>query len=249
MEARAARHQVVAAAEGAPAVVVRDAHVRYRRGDDWVLRGTDLDVHAGAIHALVGGNGCGKSTLLRAVAGLMRPERGRVQNRLADRQALLPQDPKALFVCDTVLDELREWQASAGFGDAAIAHALARFGLEGREEAHPFDLSGGQQQKLALAKLLLVDPALLLLDEPTKGLDAPSKVEVARVLRERADAGAAVLMATHDLTFAALVVDEVTMLFDGEAACTETACDFFAENLFYRPVEDGFARLWQGGAS
>ena len=231
--------------EAAYAVSLRDIHLRYARDADWVLRGCDLRVAAGSIHAVVGGNGCGKSTLLRAIAGVVKPERGRVENRLAARQALLPQDPKALFVCDTVADELREWQANCGYDDAAIDGALARFGLDARASNHPYDLSGGQQQLLAFAKLLLTDPDLLLLDEPTKGLDAPSKLLVARTLRDLAQAGATVVLATHDLTFAALVADAATMLFDGEAVCTEPAAAFFAGNLFYRPTEDAFSRLWR----
>ncbi len=227
-----------------PAVCVRDVHMRYDRQDDWVLRGFDLEATAGCIHAIVGGNGCGKSTLLRVIAGVLKPERGRVDNRLAACQALLPQDPKTLFVCDSVADELHEWQKACGYDDSAVDDALLCFGLAGRATSHPYDVSGGEQQKLAFAKLLLAEPELLLLDEPTKGLDAPSKLTVGRMLRERARAGTTIVMATHDLSFAALVSDTVTMVFDGEAACTEPAADFFANNLFYRPAQDAFALLW-----
>lgn len=106
-------------------------------------------------------------------------------------------------------------------------------------------LSGGERRRVALCKLLLEAPDLLLLDEPTKGLDAPSKLLVARTLCDLAQAGATVVLATHDLTFAALVADAATMLFDGEAVCTEPAAAFFAGNLFYRPTEDAFSRLWR----
>ncbi|MBU5405007.1 ATP-binding cassette domain-containing protein [Paraeggerthella hongkongensis] len=230
------------------AVALNDVRCRYGRDADWVLRGMDLNVRPGRVHALVGGNGSGKSTLLRLVAGVLKPERGSVINRLSSRQALLPQDPKSLFACDSVDEELREWQGSCGFSDGDVSAALERFGLTSCAASHPYDLSGGQQQKLALAKLLLTDPDLLLLDEPTKGLDAPSKAAVAEAVLDRVRAGATVLMATHDLTFAALVADEVTMLFDGEDACTEPAGSFFEGNLFYRPSEDAFARLYEGGS-
>ena len=229
----------------APVISLRDTYVRYGREGDWVLRGCDLDAARGTIHAVVGGNGCGKSTLLNVVAGVLSPARGGVRNDLAARQALMPQDPKALFVCDTAAEELREWQRACGYDDAAVERVACELGISGCLAQHPYDLSGGQQQLLAFAKLALTDPDLLLLDEPTKGLDAAAKVRLARALRERAAAGVTVLLATHDLTFVALVADAVTMLFDGEAACTEPARDFFAHNLFYRPTEDAFARAWR----
>ena len=224
---------------------VRDVHMRYASSRTIGCCGASIwRRRQVAIHAIVGGNGCGKSTLLRVIAGVLKPERGRVDNRLAACQALLPQDPKTLFVCDSVADELHEWQKACGYDDSAVDDALLRFGLAGRATSHPYDVSGGEQQKLAFAKLLLAEPELLLLDEPTKGLDAPSKLTVGRMLRERARAGTTIVMATHDLSFAALVSDTVTMVFDGEAACTEPAADFFANNLFYRPAQDAFARRY-----
>lgn len=251
-EASSARpiHEVPPAAtrEAPPVLSFRDAHFRYAREDGWVLRGLDLDVRAGDVHAVVGGNGCGKSTLLRLAAGVLKPERGRVANRLAARQALLPQNPKALFVCDTVADELREWQRGCGYGDDAVDAALERFSLAAHAARHPYDLSGGQQQLLAFAKILLTDPDLLLLDEPTKGLDTPTKCALAGAVRACARRGATVVLVTHDLAFAARVADRATMLFDGEAACTEPAGEFFAGNLFYRPVPDAFFRTWRDGA-
>ena len=228
-----------------PAVAVRDAYVRYSRDDEWVLRGCDVEVRPGEVHALVGGNGCGKTTLLNLIAGVLEPARGGVRNALISRQALLPQDPKALLVCDTVDEELREWQRACGYSDDEVVRAARAFGLKERLAVHPFDLSGGQQQLLAFAKLLLTDPDLLLLDEPTKGLDAATKLALARAVRDCSRRGVTVVMATHDLTFAALVADRATMLFDGQAACTQDAADFFADNLFYRPVDDEFARVWR----
>lgn len=227
-----------------PCIALNDAYYRYDKSSDWVLRGLDLEVFPGTIHALVGGNGCGKSTLLKVIAGVAPLERGRVENSLAQSQALLPQNPKALFVCDSVEEELCEWQQACGYSDADVKRIAAQFDLASRMAHHPYDLSGGQQQLLAFAKLLLTRPKLLLLDEPTKGLDSRTKESVARALLALARNGATIIMATHDLPFAALISNSSTMLFDGENAATQPSADFFADNLFYRPVNDAFARNW-----
>ncbi len=219
------------------ALEARAACFRYARTDPWVLRGADLQVAAGSVHVLVGGNGSGKTTLLKLLAGLLKPQRGRVANRDASAQAYLPQDPKSLFVCDTVAEELAEWRGRCGYTARDEAAALERCGLAECANRHPYDLSGGQQQKLALAKLLLCDPALLLLDEPTKGLDPASCAEAARILRGLADEGRTVVLVTHDLDFALVVADEVSLLFDGEVACTEPAGEFFARSALWRPSE------------
>lgn len=231
------------------ALEAHDAFFRYTREDDWVLRGCNLSVYPSEMHALVGGNGSGKSTLLRLIAGVLKPERGRVRNMLSRTQAFLPQDPKALFVCDTVEEELTEWQRGCGYGDDAIEDMLARFDLTACRMRHPYDVSGGQQQKLALAKVLLTKPALLLLDEPTKGLDGASKCMVAQELCAFSQAGGTIVMATHDLSFASCVADVCTMLFDGEATCTEPTKAFFENNLFYRPQNDAFSQMWHSPAS
>lgn len=182
--------------------------------------------------------------MLRVIAGVQKLDRGTCVNALAQRQGLLPQDPKGLFVCDTAQEELAEWQRACGYADADIDAIAQEFGLVDCLSNHPYDLSGGQQQLLALAKLLLTKPSLLLLDEPTKGLDPQTKCQAAKAIQEQAYAGVAVVMATHDLSFAALVADEATMLFDGESAATQPAPEFFADNLFYRPTCDSFAKQW-----
>lgn len=220
-----------ASAESAAAV--RGAWFRYGRDGDWVLRGLDLDVAPGEMHALVGGNGCGKSTLLALLAGLRAPGRGSVRAGVRER-ALLPQDPKALFAEETVIDELMEWAAVGGYAEREAREMLGLIGLAARVQAHPYDLSGGQRQLLALAKVLLVKPRMLLLDEPTKGLDRAARIGVARMLDEARADGATIVMATHDLDFVAALADRVSMLFDGEVACTEPTGEFFRNNIFYR---------------
>ncbi len=259
------------------------AWFRYSGSDAWVLRGLDMQVQTGQIHALVGGNGCGKSTLLLALAGTLKLQRGSAAVRVSPC-ALVPQDPRALFVAETVREELEDAVAScavrgdgstrasahkgaknkkarvfgggSGNANAAVATPsvaaasatpamsttssqvdamLAYLGLTDCANQHPYDLSGGQRQLLALGKVLMRKPALLLLDEPTKGLDTRARRAVARVLRDRAAAGTAVLMATHDLDFVQQVADTVSMMFDGELASTEPAAEFFKTNVYYRP--------------
>lgn len=218
---------------GGSATTLSEGWFRYDRAAGWVLRGLDAAFSAGAVHAIVGGNGCGKSTMLSVLAKTAKLQRGRMV-RGAASAALLPQNPKALLVAETVRDELMEWASTCGYDESAARELAARLGLDGLEARHPYDLSGGQRQLLALAKLLLIGPELLLLDEPTKGLDMASRRIIAHALREHAQTGGTVVMATHDLDFAEQVADDIAMMFDGEIACTEPPADFFADNVFYR---------------
>ncbi len=218
---------------GGSATTLSEGWFRYDRAAGWVLRGLDVTFSAGAVHAIVGGNGCGKSTMLSVLAKTAKLQRGRMV-RGAASAALLPQNPKALLVAETVRGELMEWAPTCGYDEDAAQERAAQLGLDGLDARHPYDLSGGQRQLLALAKLLLIGPELLLLDEPTKGLDLANRRIIARALCEHAQAGGTVIMATHDLDFAEQVADDIAMMFDGEIACMEPPTDFFADNVFYR---------------
>lgn len=219
----------------APAAVsAHGAWFRYGRDDDWVLRGLDLEVRQGEVHALVGGNGCGKSTLLALIAGTRRAQRGEVRSAISAK-AMLPQDPKALFAEERVDEELMEWAHIGGYGADEVQAMMGELGLADRAGLHPYDLSGGQRQMLALGKLLLVHPRLLLLDEPTKGLDRAAREHVAGMIEAARRDGVTVIVSTHDLAFVRRVADRVSLMFDGELACTEPVGEFFRNNLFYRP--------------
>lgn len=221
--------------ENAPvAVSARGAWLRYGRDDDWVLRGLDLEVRQGEVHALVGGNGCGKSTLLALIAGTRRAQRGEVRSAISAK-AMLPQDPKALFAEERVDEELMEWAHIGGYGADEVQAMMGELGLADRAGLHPYDLSGGQRQMLALGKLLLVHPRLLLLDEPTKGLDRAAREHVAGMIEAARRDGVTVVVSTHDLAFVRRIADRVSLMFDGELACTEPVGEFFRNNLFYRP--------------
>jgi energy-coupling factor transport system ATP-binding protein len=164
-----------------------------------ILRGVDLTLHPGETVALMGRNGAGKSTLLRHAAGLLTPTRGRIER--AGRVALLLQNPGDYFVHERVAQE-------------ASADALAAVGLREMIERNPRDLSGGERQRLALA-IVTGDgdpPAVLALDEPTRGMDRESKAELALELRRRGAQGQAVIVATHDPEFAASCAERAILL-------------------------------------
>ena len=215
----------------------REVFARYAKDSKPVLRGLDLEVREGEIHAIIGGNGCGKSTLLKVIAGVMEAYRGKVAKAKGLAQAYLPQDPHALFMADTAAEELSLWRKTAAhpYTDGDVAAAAERFGLTGVLAQHPYDLSGGQQQLLAFAKLFLAKPDLYLLDEPLKGLDAAARATLVAAIREETTRGATIIVATHDMAFVAAACDRVSFLFDGQVAATQAPADFFAENLFFRP--------------
>ena len=233
----------VADASPSDVLTLTDAWARYGRDDPWVLEGCSLVCAAGSVHALVGGNGSGKSTILRVAAGILRPSRGRVRLGAPDvrdgraTRALLPQDPEALLPAPTVLENLMSWSGIGDYGEGDASAMLERLGLAPAGDylaRDPMDLSGGQRQLVALAKVLLVRPTLLLADEPTLGLDVPSRRIVARELRGIAQSGSAGLLATHDLTLARDVADVTSMVFDGGVTCTMPTEEFFGANVFFR---------------
>lgn len=232
-----------------PALALRDVRFRYDRNAPDVLRDLSLTVPTGLLFALVGGNGSGKSTVLKAACGLVRPYRGSVAlfgrkrgRRTADAAttgvALLPQDPTLLFAHSTVGAELSEM----GADDAAVTAMAEQCHIGGLLGSHPLDLSGGQRQQVALAKLLLTDPRLLLLDEPTKGLDVAAKAALATQLTALAARGVTVLLVSHDLEFCARFADAVALLFDGAVVSHGTPRRFFAGARFYTTAANRMAR-------
>ncbi|MBE6470676.1 MAG: ATP-binding cassette domain-containing protein [Coriobacteriaceae bacterium] len=223
-------------------VEAREVAFRYGRGDPWVVDDASIALHPGRVHALLGGNGCGKTTLLKLLAGVCKPQRGKVKAAAGLRRAYLPQDPKALFACDSVAEELHEWHVRFGYDADDEQQVADRFGLQDTLARHPYDLSGGQQQQLALAKLLLAKPEVLFLDEPTKGLDAASAAQVVRQISRLASEGVAIAVATHDVAFIRVAADAVSLVFDGAIACSLPVEEFFEGSLVYAPEDE--ARLY-----
>lgn len=218
---------------GETAISANSVWYRYDWESDFAVRNATLAVQKGTIHAVVGGNGSGKSTLLRLLCGTLKPARGKVKTAEGLRLSLLAQNPRALFTSDTVRSELCELQELFGYSDGDADGMLERFGLAALAEHHPYDLSGGEMQKTAIAKLLLLQPDILLLDEPTKGIDAAAKNELAKLFFTLREEGKTILLVTHDVEFAALCADRCSMLFEGSVVCSGEGHDFFASNLFY----------------
>ena len=223
-----------------PALEAEGVWFRYARSTPDVLRGLDLRVQTGEFYCLIGGNGAGKSTALGAAAGLLRPYAGKIRvfgrpiGAYKDRSlyrscvTLLPQDVQTVFLKNTAQEELAELDRDF------LTHLRDfPFDLEPLLQMHPYDLSGGQQQMLALAKVMLTDPRLLLLDEPTKGLDAQAKAQLAAVLRRLCAQGMTVLTVTHDIEFAAEYADRCGFLSQGALISDDIPRRFFAENVFY----------------
>ena len=238
------------AADREPALRVKEAWFRYEKDSPDILQGMSFSVPAGKLSAIVGGNGAGKSTALKAISGICRIYRGNIEifgkslkkykagELFRDCIAMLPQDPKSLFVKSTVREELQEMSR----GEEAILEVASLCRITHLMDRHPYDLSGGEQQRTALAKVLLTNPKLLLLDEPTKGLDAFFKVQFAQMLCKLKGRGITILMVSHDVEFCAEYADLVSMFFDGQILTTDTPHRFFGQNSFYTTAANRMSR-------
>ena len=241
-----------------PALSLKEVWFRYERDLPDVLRGASVDVAPGSVLAIMGGNGAGKSTMLRVACGIAKPYRGTVRifgRKLKDWKAgslfdgclaLLPQDPQNLFVKKTVREDLAEMLAGAHLSESERAQRIERVvdvtDIGSLLDSHPFDLSGGEQQRVALAKVLLTEPKILLLDEPTKGIDAFFKRKLASVLDKLKQQGVAIVMVSHDIEFCARYADAVAMMFDGEIIAESTPRTFFSSNSFYTTAANRMSR-------
>ena len=237
------------------ALKVKEIWFRYEKDSPDVLRGVSFEAPKGALFAIVGGNGTGKSTLLKAICGVCPPYRGKIElggKKIRDFKrgelfrnnlSMLPQDPQSLFVKKSVREDLREMLPLGDHdADAKIAAIAEKCEIAHLLDRHPYDLSGGEQQRAALAKVLLTNPKIMLLDEPTKGIDAFFKKKLARVLKKLIADGMAVIMVSHDVEFCARYADYVSMFFDGQILTTNTPRRFCARNSFYTTAANRMSR-------
>lgn len=239
------------------AVSFKDVWFRYEKDSRDVLKGTSFDVPKSSIFAMVGGNGTGKTTVLNTICGMCRPYRGNVfingkkLKSYRDRDvfkgnlSMLPQDPRNLFVKKTVREELYEMfdkEIESDLKDERIERICALCHTENILDSHPYDLSGGEQQRAALAKVLLTEPEILLLDEPTKGIDSFFKKALADILSSLKKQGTTVIIVSHDVEFCAEYTDYTGMFFDGNVVTVNTSDKFFADNSFYTTAANRMSR-------
>ena len=241
-----------------PALVLKELWFRYEKDSPDILRGVSAEIPAGSLYAILGGNGAGKSTTLKAISGICRPYRGKVTlfGKPVEKYksselfhgclAMLPQDPKSLFVKKTVREDLSEMTKDK----AAINRIAALCQVTELLDSHPYDLSGGEQQRAALAKVLLTNPKLLLLDEPTKGIDSFFKETFANILSDLKKQGITIVMVSHDVEFCARYADVVSMFFDGQILTSDTPRRFFGSNSFYTTAAHRMSRhIFQGAVT
>lgn len=233
-----------------PALVLKELWFRYEKDSPDILRGVSAEIPSGSLYAILGGNGAGKSTTLKAISGICRPYRGKVTlfGKPVDKYksselfhgclAMLPQDPKSLFVKKTVREDLSEMTKDK----SSIERIAALCQITELLDSHPYDLSGGEQQRAALAKVLLTNPKMLLLDEPTKGIDSFFKETFAGILSDLKKQGITIVMVSHDVEFCARYADVVSMFFDGQVLTTDTPRRFFGSNSFYTTAAHRMSR-------
>lgn len=223
---------------------------RYEKNSPDILKGCDLGIRKGECYGLLGSNGGGKSTLLRVICGLCKPYMGTVSlfgkkqkaykngSLFHEMLAFLPQEPVTMFIKESVREDLLQ----SGY-KVTVGNVSQRMGIEHLLDRHPWDLSGGEIQKCAFAKILLADPKIIILDECTKGMDSFAKKALGDILLDIKDEGRTILLVTHDLEFAAQYCDRCGLLFDGKIVAEDNAVEFFSHNRFYTTAA---ARLTRG---
>ena len=240
------------------AIELKDVYFQYNKISEPTIRDLSFKVYKGEIYSILGGNGTGKSTTLSLVARQRKPQRGKIfinniemkkynnKSLYENNLALLPQNPQSLFVFETVREDLEEVlilkNKDREYIDKEVKRVSKLLDIEHLLEHHPYDLSGGELQRAGMAKVMLLNPKIILLDEPTKGLDAYCKEEIGKMLMKLRDMGVAIVVVSHDIEFSARYSDRCAMFFDGSIVSEGTPKEFFLGNNFYTTVSNRIAR-------
>lgn len=240
------------------AVEMKDIYFRYEKNAPDILRGACISIYRGEFFCLLGGNGTGKSTTLRIIADILKPYAGAVYingkrtktykngELYKNNIAFLPQDPSCVFIKSSVEEdfaEITDMQNIPGNEKQQLTHTVSeKLGISALLQKHPYDLSGGEQQLCALAKILLTQPRILILDEPTKGLDACSIQNLCSALKILKNEGLTIITATHDVNFAAENADRCALFFNGEITDADVPDRFFESNCFYTTAASRISR-------
>ncbi|MCQ2737266.1 MAG: ATP-binding cassette domain-containing protein [archaeon] len=201
--------------------------------DNLILKDVDFSIKKGEFLSIIGGNGTGKSTFLKLLAGLLKPVKGKVNTKKDLRIAYLHQNPIVHFSKETVKEELYLTLDLSDSVKESILSYIRFFELENVLDTHPYDCSGGEQQKIAIVKALIANPDILILDEPTKGLDPISSINLAKILKELQNRGITIIMSSHNLSFVANYSERCIMIFDGSLQIDNTPKNIFSNNNFY----------------
>ena len=240
------------------AIELKDVYFQYNKISEPTIRDLSFKVYKGEIYSILGGNGTGKSTTLSLVARQRKPQRGKIfinniemkkynnKSLYENNLALLPQNPQSLFVFETVREDLEEVlilkNKDREYIDKEVKRVSKLLDIEHLLEHHPYDLSGGELQRAGMAKVMLLNPKIILLDEPTKGLDAYCKEEIGKMLMKLRDMGVTIVVVSHDIEFSARYSDRCAMFFDGSIVSEGTPKEFFIGNNFYTTVSNRIAR-------
>lgn len=232
---------------------LQEVYFKYDKGTLDILKGLSYEIKRGQLYAILGGNGTGKTTTLSIMAGLYKPYRGKVKwMEKGIKTAMLPQNPQELFEWPTVREELLDMIKATSLKiptqdreqevDRRILEVARLLSIEALMDMHPYDLSGGQMQCVALAKILLLEPEVILLDEPTKGIDISLKEKLGGIFRKLVEKGMTIIMVSHDLDFCARYSDECALFFDGQIISSGKRHKFFLNNSFYTTAANRMSR-------
>ena len=226
-----------------PCISLEEVWFRYEKESPDILKSVSLKAYPGELLCILGGNGTGKSTTLSVLSGVRKPYRGK-RSCIVKKVTALPQNPQMLLVKKNVREELLSVFPGKKLHEVAdrIGEMVSLCRLEGLLDRHPYDLSGGEQQRTALAKVLLQEPQILLLDEPTKGVDNEFKEVFAQILTELTARGVCIIMVSHDVEFCARYADRCGLFFDGSLVTVDAPQPFFAGKSFYTTAANRMAR-------